>query len=131
MQGPETNGRDARDGAQDAVIDMRIIDGLRELGGEDEPGLLVEIVALYLADAPKRLQEIDHALASGDLRALERAAHTLKSSSLNVGATGMAMLCRQMEELARRSEVSGVRILQDKGSRHWTEVERALRSLPS
>ncbi len=129
MQGHDTNGSGARDDAAGAVIDMQVIAGLRELGGEDEPGLLVEIVALYLVDAPRRLHEIDQALASGDLKALERAAHTLKSSSQNVGATGMAQLCKRMEELARRSEVSGVRMLQDEGSRHWREVERALRSL--
>ena len=48
---------DSRDPRGD-IIDMQVIEGLRELGGEDEPGLLIEIVALFLADAPQRLGEI-------------------------------------------------------------------------
>jgi HPt (histidine-containing phosphotransfer) domain-containing protein len=111
------------------VIDMQVIEGLRELGGDDEPGLLVEIVALFLADAPQRLGEIDRALASGDLRSLERAAHTLKSSSQNVGALGLASMCREMEELARKHELAPVRDVYEASRGHWSDVERALRSI--
>jgi len=119
---------DSRDPRGD-IIDMQVIEGLRELGGEDEPGLLIEIVALFLADAPQRLGEIDRALATGDLRSLERAAHTLKSSSQNVGALGLARMCREMEELARKQELAPVRGVYEASRGHWSDVERALRSI--
>jgi HPt (histidine-containing phosphotransfer) domain-containing protein len=119
---------DSRDLRGD-IIDMQVIEGLRELGGEDEPGLLIEIVALFLADAPQRLGEIDRALATGDLRSLERAAHTLKSSSQNVGALGLARMCREMEELARKQELAPVRGVYEASRGHWSDVERALRSI--
>lgn len=112
-----------------AAIDMQVIDGLRELGGDDEPGLLLEVVGLFLEDGPRRLVDIERALEQGDLRSLERAAHTLKSSSLNVGATVLAQLCREIELHARKQELAPVRGLCDAGKEHWPSVERALRSI--
>ena len=111
------------------AIDMQVIENLRELGGEDEPGLLLEVVGLYLADAPQRLRDIERALEQGDLRLLERAAHTLKSSSLNVGAVLLAQLCRDIELHARKQELAPVRGLCDAGKEQWIAVERALRSI--
>ena len=41
------------------------------------------------------------AIAAGDSVALQRAAHTLKSSSANLGALKLAGLCEEMERAAR------------------------------
>jgi len=45
------------------------------------------------------------AVEKGDGESLRRAAHTLKSSSANVGATGLPELCRKVEEMARAGEI--------------------------
>lgn len=85
------------------VLDHEAIDRLRELGGEDQPELVHELIALFLSDAQQRLEDMRRALGSGDLDAIARSAHTLKSSSGSVGAVLLADLCREVEELARRS----------------------------
>src|SRR5437867_8676562 len=63
-------------GTASAVLDMNIIRNLRELGGDDDPGLLPELIAIFLRDAPQRLGDISAGLRGGDLDRLERAAHT-------------------------------------------------------
>lgn len=82
---------------------MDVIQGLRELGGEDEPELLAELIQIFLQDAPQRIQDITEGLAHADLARIERGAHTLKSSSANIGALGLSELCRQIVECARTS----------------------------
>src|SRR6185295_11603483 len=88
MSLPDHSG--TRPGATPEPIDPGVIEGLRELGGAEDPGLLVELIDLYLADAPLRMAEIEQSLASGDWKLLERAAHTLKSASANIGALGLS-----------------------------------------
>ena len=87
----------------DRAIDPQVIQGLRELGGEDEPELLAELIEIFLEDAPKRMKDITEGLAHGDLARIERGAHTLKSSSANIGALGLSDLCRRIVECARTS----------------------------
>ena len=87
----------------DRAIDPHVIQGLRELGGEDEPELLAELIGIFLEDAPLRMKDITEGLAHGDLARIERGAHTLKSSSANIGALGLSDLCRRIVECARTS----------------------------
>ena len=50
-------------GGVDEVLDSRVIQELRELGGEDDPGLLAELIQMFLEDAPGRITAIEKALA--------------------------------------------------------------------
>ena len=89
-------------GPGEPVIDMDVIQSLRELGGDDEPELLAELIGIFLEDAPQRMKDITEGLAHGDLARIERGAHTLKSSSANIGALGLSDLCRRIVECARQ-----------------------------
>ncbi len=111
------------------VLDMRVIEGLRELGGTEDPGLLVEVIGMFLEDAPARLRELQLGFETKDIRLLERAAHSLKSASANVGATGLSDLCKRMEESARQRRSEGIAELLTESTRIWAEVEVALRSI--
>jgi two-component system, sensor histidine kinase and response regulator len=91
----------ARDGAlqvedgKGAPLDAAVLSGLRELGDAD---LISELADMFLDDAESRLAALREALQSGDASALERAAHTLKGSSGNMGATKMAAMCAELQE---------------------------------
>ncbi len=113
-----------------AVLDPNVIASLRELGGEDDPGLLLELIGLFLEDAPQRLKDIETALATGELKLLERAAHTLKSSSASIGAMQLSGLCKRIEETARRRSTEEIPALLRDCNGTLAEVESALRSLP-
>lgn len=120
----------SRDGAHEPdVLDMRILNELRELGGEDDPALIGELIEIFLSDAPQRLEEIAKGLSRGDLQSVERAAHTLKSSSANIGAIGLSRICREMEEFARARQLEAIRPLFVHSEHVMSEVQLALEGL--
>ena len=82
-------------------IDAEVIESLKELGGEDDPGLFQELVDVFLTDTPPRLEAMTEAVANGDAEALMTAAHSLKSSAANMGALHLSALCRQLEAQGR------------------------------
>jgi HPt (histidine-containing phosphotransfer) domain-containing protein len=54
---------------------------------------------LYIlyATTPDSLDEIERSREAGDPDAIRRAAHSLKGSCQNVGATAMATVCHELE----------------------------------
>jgi len=77
----------------------------------DAPGLLGEIVGLFTADCPQRLAELRRALAAGDARQAERAAHAVKGAVGNFFAAAPGATARRIEELARAGDVAGAEAL--------------------
>lgn len=80
----------------DAVMDAQLA-RLDKLGG---PAFVRKMVRLFLDIVPQRLASIEQGLRTGDLPAVEQAAHALKSSAGNLGAVVAQELCEQMEGLA-------------------------------
>ncbi len=60
-----------------------------------------QVMALFLADTPPRLQAIADALAAQDAPALAAAAHALKGSAGNVGAVALQREAGALESRAR------------------------------
>ncbi|MFT4178337.1 MAG: ATP-binding protein [Thermomonas sp.] len=79
------------------VIDTRVLDELREVLGDE----VDKIVAVYLEDTPRLIAQLERAAVADDPIALRVAAHTLKSSSANVGATTLSNAARDLEHGAR------------------------------
>jgi signal transduction histidine kinase/DNA-binding response OmpR family regulator/HPt (histidine-containing phosphotransfer) domain-containing protein len=110
------------------VLDPSVIAALRELGGEDDPGLFIELVNMFLADTPERMRTLSEAMEKGDPRALEHAAHALKSSSANLGALGLSGLFRDIEAAGREKDLSRAAPLVARTQPEFAKVEAALRS---
>ncbi len=83
------------------IIDPEVVASLRELAPEDEPGFVRELIDAYRDDAVVHLAGIKESLKSNDAEGLRKAAHTLKSSSANVGAVQVSRLALEIETLAR------------------------------
>ena len=88
-----------------APIDQSVLDVIREMEDEDDPDMLAEILGLYLDKAPGLLTTMQAAIANMDTESLRVAAHTLKSSSANVGARVLSDMCRELEEMGRNSSL--------------------------
>jgi HPt (histidine-containing phosphotransfer) domain-containing protein len=110
------------------VLDPGVIATLKELGGAEEPGLFVELVDMFLEDAQQHLRNLETALATGDVRLLERTAHTLKSSSANVGAARFSRLCLDIEQRTRTSKLEGLDELVGLAERQYGETRDALQA---
>jgi CheY-like chemotaxis protein/HPt (histidine-containing phosphotransfer) domain-containing protein len=75
-------------------------DLLERVGGDWR--LLLEIVQLFQADSPKRMQEIQRALEERDAKALAALAHTLKGSVAIFSLPEATEAAQALEDLARR-----------------------------
>lgn len=103
-------------------IDAGVLRELRAVLG-DEFGVLV---STFLADSQVRLAAMRTALASSDAEALREAAHSLKGSSLNLGAGTLAGLCRSIEDRARAADFAGASVLVEAVATEYRGVAAAL-----
>jgi signal transduction histidine kinase/DNA-binding response OmpR family regulator len=87
-------------------LDRSVLAGLSELQEEGEPDILNELIELFLTDVPPQLVALREAVDAGDAHSVERIAHTLKGSSGNMGAMGMAALCAVLQDVGASGELS-------------------------
>jgi two-component system, sensor histidine kinase and response regulator len=88
------------------AIDPAVFDTLRELdpsGGDD---LAREVFQTFLDCAEPAMARIEAAVAEGDARLLGQVAHSLKSSTANVGARGLSDGHRVLEACARENRMA-------------------------
>ena len=78
--------------------------GFRTLSEPGQPDPVVELIDLFLEDAPERLQAMQTSLARQDSDALKVAAHSLKGSARNLGARPLASICAELEHIAANNE---------------------------
>ena len=90
------------------IIDQRAIEDLRALNPGDNDAFLREITTIFLDDTPLRIMELDRSLAAGDMRQFARAAHSIKGSSSNLGATALRTAAEELERHARSSGFAGI-----------------------
>jgi two-component system sensor histidine kinase/response regulator len=114
-------------------IEKAIVEKAKSWIEEYGENFLVELVELYLEDTPKRLLELRRALDTGDTPTLTREAHTIKSSSANLGAMKMSGFAKELEIAGRAGEM---RQMAEQVARTEAEFElvkialAALRSAP-
>jgi CheY-like chemotaxis protein len=90
--------------ARESSIDAAALEAIRSLDPNGNNGLLLQAIKLYLTSAATLLQSLEQALAKGEINAIRSAAHTLKSSSKQMGAFRLAELCNQIENAARNEQ---------------------------
>jgi HPt (histidine-containing phosphotransfer) domain-containing protein len=91
------------------VIDRQTLDQLAKLVTNGKPELLVRVLDLYLAESPKLIQQMKLAADANDAIEIARSAHSLRSSSANVGAGGLSQYCGDIEQSARRGDTEEAR----------------------
>ena len=143
-KGPGSAARDKSGG--DGADQADAVDGLDGLDGVDDPldrsqialllslddGLgeaLAEIVAEYLTMSARGSEELERLLSTGDRRALERTAHTLKGASANVGASGLADVCAGLETRARQAQLHDAAVLMEQFDTELARVRAALEGM--
>jgi HPt (histidine-containing phosphotransfer) domain-containing protein len=98
---------DGGEGVSEA-IDWTVLEALEEVQAEGEPDLIVELIDLYLTDAPRWVEAMRMVVAGTDSTLLRRAAHTLKGSSGSLGVRRVAETCRMLEQSDFSDSAAGV-----------------------
>jgi HPt (histidine-containing phosphotransfer) domain-containing protein len=93
---------------------------IRSLQKPGQPDILEKVIGLYLNSAPDIFKALQQAIEVGDPEKLRAAAHSLKSSSANLGANKLSSLCKTMETKGREGK------LEDAGLT-LSELEQAFR----
>lgn len=116
-------------------LDMQVLASLRALGDDEDPDFLEDLIRMYLSDAPKHLQMMRKAVEAKDAATLKVAAHTLKSSSANLGAVPFSELCKGLEYMGREVIEAGKEQIPDlleakeklaEVEAEWARVQSAL-----
>ena len=83
------------------LLDTEILDDLHAMLG-DEVDRLVDV---FLDDTPRLIAALENAAAGPDYDALRDAAHSLKSSSANLGAMSLSAAAKRVELAAREKSI--------------------------
>jgi len=105
-----------------ALLDAETIAGLREDGDE----LLIDLIEIFLREAPERVKMLEDALAANHAPQAERMAHTLKSSAAAFGAEAMRSVAQAMESAAQVNDLDQVRSLIGVLKKEVASTEEAL-----
>ena len=108
-------------------IDSSVLDGLSRLQQPGAPSLLARVINAYLESSQVLKTRLGDAIHSANAALLRESAHALKSSSANVGATGLADLCRRLEEMAREDNLSQAPTMNERLEREYERVVAALK----
>jgi PAS domain S-box-containing protein len=87
-----------------SAIDRAVFDRLiASMGGP----FVAELIDTFVEDGRELIATLRRSLAETDVDAFRRAAHSLKSTSETVGASGLAGLARELETMARSGSLDG------------------------
>jgi HPt (histidine-containing phosphotransfer) domain-containing protein len=109
-------------------IDPSVIERLRQLTPPGEPDVLREILDVFLAEVPRRIETLKAAWRSRSATDVQRAAHSLKGSSGNIGADAMFEVCRQIDERAKAGDLR-IDALVAALDAEYVRVDKAIRDL--
>ena len=113
------------------VIDESVLDNYRRIQQPGKPDIIGRLVDIYLGNSPDILREISDAGTKEDMEQLWQSAHSLKSSSANLGAITLAGLCEMVEEMGRDNQGGNVSEMIEKIEKEYTRVSRELRRITS
>lgn len=77
------------------VLDPATWASLRAI--DDDGAFLDEVIDLFVVDARPRVERVRTALLAGDRQVAQAAAHSLRGSAGNIGATAVSSLAKDIE----------------------------------
>jgi len=110
------------------IIDQAVLDELRDSVGGDQ-AFVADLASTYLSEGDGHIQQVEDALARGDIAAMVRPAHTLKSSSAALGAARLSAISKEIEHAARDEQTDGLDTAVADARAAWNETVAAMRSM--
>ena len=107
------------------VFDQREL--LDRLGGDEE--IFREIVATFLEDAPLQVEKLKQALREGDAAWVERQAHSLKGSAMNMAGRALQTVALEMEFAGKEGNLGRASSLVEKLDQEFERLKKSLVSL--
>lgn len=109
------------------AIDESALESLSELPHADDRNLVDQVIQTYINTSMDLMTRLGEAIDRSDSECIRSAAHSLKSSSANVGAVKLAELCASMETSTRKSDRATAATLRQQIKDEYPRVIEALR----
>ena len=106
------------------ILDPSVIDELRAATGDDE-AFILDLVETFVTEGAANLEGMVAAASSGDVAAIVRPAHTLKSSSASLGAMRLSAIARAIEESGRAGGGTGLAEIVELARSTWAATLEA------
>lgn len=87
------------------TLDIRAIDSILSIKSSSGD-LLQKLVHLYQEESPQLISEIAEGIDNSDVGQIHASSHSLKSTSAALGATQLAEFAREIERMARDSDIT-------------------------
>lgn len=110
------------------MVGRKTLDGgalarLDRIGGSE---FVVEMIDLFLENAPRRLKAARDGFEGGDVPTLHRAVHSLKSTAANLGARALQETAEEAEARANEEDMEAIPPLLDDLDRQYAEARDEL-----
>ena len=114
----------------EAALNDLNVETLATLRSYSAPGMdfVAEVVGAFMSTVDPYMSRIDAAVAVGDCEGVHRAAHPLKSSSMQVGADAFAEVCRALESAGRTGDSASLAQLNQELKVSWARVRTLLQA---
>jgi len=110
--------------ANTLILDHEIVNRLCSRRKKDGSNLANRVVNIYLEQSTQLLDDLTQATQRADVEAVRTISHALKSSSINVGATGLSTLCKEIEHNCEQGQIENT--LVEQVHQAYSDVEKAL-----
>jgi HPt (histidine-containing phosphotransfer) domain-containing protein len=110
---------------QAPAIDAEVLAKLRHMGKNGD--LLKRLVAIYFENATPLMEQLRAAVGNCHGNSMRQLAHSLKSSSGNVGALRLAALCAELETIGPSGALNQAEAVFEQIEIEYQRVRDALR----
>lgn len=107
------------------VLASEVLEKLEVVMGGEYLGL----IKLFLEDAPKQIQQLEQAAADNNIYGMIAPAHTLKSSSANLGALALSAIAKRIEVGARGNALNRPTVAVVMLEAEYKKVQSALQAM--
>jgi len=115
----------------EATIDWSVLETLQTFRKQGAPDPRTRLINIFLSCSPPLLDALQTAIQTSAPDSLANAAHSMKSGSLNMGATELGELCARLENIGRRGSIEEAEDLLARLELEYGAVEAAFRKIVS
>ncbi len=108
------------------VLDLSVLDAFRALQVEGAPDVLTRLVGVYLSSSDGLITELREGAEEKDFEKIQNSAHSLKSSSANVGAIQLSEFSKELEFGCRNKTLLDAAELVEKIETEFASVKDVL-----
>ena len=107
-----------------APVDMRVIDEMAQLQVPGQEDIVSRLLRVFLDNTPRKIADLERAVAEGDVKGVKENAHALKSGCAQFGAYPLSNIAAALETAARNSDLSNAKTALLRIQAQFGEVER-------